>query len=620
MQSPTGSDSSSDSSSLQFLHTRRSDDNVPTSSLSSPLIFPTGGHSLQSHSAGGLSGSYRRPPVIPGGYGLPVIISTAAGVSNFCLTRAELEDIKDDERRLLKDSNMRASYGTIQHDGRAPASIASSNDQKPLFPESIITEGGRNGEEATDLLGTEEIASKWEDAVMAGRIHTTWQRESKVLARYSLPLVITFSLQYSLTIASILSAGNLGKSELAAASLAGMTGTITGYAIFQGLATSLDTLCAQAYGAGQKKLVGLHMQRMVFFLLVISIPISVVWYFGESILNLIVPDKRLAALAGSYLRVLIFGLPGYATFEAGKRFTQAQGLFAASTWVLLITSPINAFLNWALVWHPTFGIGFLGAPVAVVITNWLMPFLLFLYVRFIGGSECWGGFSKKAWQNWWPMIKLAIPGLLMLLAEFLAFEILTLLASYFSTAHVAAQSVISTTCSLIYQIPFALSIACSTRVANFLGATLEDAAKRAAYTGLIASAIQGCINFLILYFSKNAIPRLFTDDPEVIGLVASVLPLAASFQVADGIAAMAAGILRGQGRQYIGGWVNLVAYYVIALPLSIVAGFVWHWDLLGLWMGVSLALFLVAAVESYVVLQTNWTKVVEAANQRTTAS
>lgn len=206
-------------------------------------------------------------------------------------------------------------------------------------------------------------------------------------------------------------------------------------------------------------------------------------------------------------------------------------------------------------------------------------------------------------------IKLAIPGLLMLLAEFLAFEVLTLLASYFSTAHVAAQSIISTACALIYQIPFALSIACSTRVANFLGATLEDAAKRAAYTGLIASAIQGCINFLILYFSKNAIPRLFTDDLEVIGLVASVLPLAASFQFVDGIAAMAAGILRGQGRQYIGGWVNLVAYYVIALPLSVVAGFVWHWDLLGLWTGVSLALFLVAAAESYVVLQTNWAKV-----------
>lgn len=197
----------------------------------------------------------------------------------------------------------------------------------------------------------------------------------------------------------------------------------------------------------------------------------------------------------------------------------------------------------------------------------------------------------------------------MLLAEFLAFEILTLLASYFSTAHVAAQSVIATTCSFFYQIPFALSIACSTRVANFLGATLADAARQTAYTGLIASALQGCINFTILYCSKHAIPRLFTSDPEVIGLVAHVLPLAASFQFVDGIAAMGAGILRGQGRQYIGGWVNLVAYYIVALPLSIVAGFLWHWELLGLWTGISVALLLVAGTESYVIVKTNWEQV-----------
>ncbi|KAF8463538.1 mate-domain-containing protein [Kalaharituber pfeilii] len=576
-------------------------------SASSPLIVSSGDRSLHSpDSAGALSGSYRRPPVIPGSYGRPALLSTSLGVSNSCLTAAELSDIENDERRLLVDNRITSSYGALRNGRRARTASASSS-RKPHIENGDNAQDRSSGESSSLVGDAVEVSFKWEDAIMEGRIHTTWKRESKVLARYSLPLMVTFSLQYSLTIASILSAGNLGKTELAAVSLAGMTGTITGYAVFQGLATSLDTLCAQAYGAGQKHLVGLHMQRMICFLMVVAIPISIIWYFAESVLNLIVPDKELASLAGSYLRILILGLPGYGIFESGKRFTQAQGLFAASTWVLLITSPINAYLNYALVWHPVIGIGFRGAPVAVVITNYLMPLLLFLYVRFVAGSKCWGGFSKKAWQNWWPMIKLAIPGLLMILAEFLAFEILTLLASYFSTAHVAAQSVISTTCSLIYQIPFALSIACSTRVANFLGATLEEAAKKAAYTGLVAAAVQGCINFTIMFFAKDYLPKIFTSDPEVIALVAKLV---------DGIAAMSAGILRGQGRQYIGGWVNLISYYVIAVPLSVVAGFVWHWELFGLWTGVSLALCLVAIVETYVVLKTNWQKVVDAANAR----
>jgi Na+-driven multidrug efflux pump len=79
-----------------------------------------------------------------------------------------------------------------------------------------------------------------------------------------------------------------------------------------------------------------------------------------------------------------------------------------------------------------------------------------------------------------PMIKLALPGLLMVEAEFLAFEILTLASSYFSTTHLAAQSILSTITALTFQIPFPISIAASTRVANLIGATLTDAAKTSA--------------------------------------------------------------------------------------------------------------------------------------------
>ena len=54
-----------------------------------------------------------------------------------------------------------------------------------------------------------------------------------------------------------------------------------------------------------------------------------------------------------------------------------------------------------------------------------MPLLLFLYVYFIDGAECWNGFTKRALGNWGPMIRLALPGLLMVLSECLAFEVLT---------------------------------------------------------------------------------------------------------------------------------------------------------------------------------------------------
>lgn len=217
---------------------------------------------------------------------------------------------------------------------------------------------------------------------------------------------------------------------------------------------------------------------MAAFLLSLSAPIAVLWLFSEHILVHVVPDPESAHLAGLYLRVMILAIPGIVLFEAGKRFLQAQGLFRATTHVLLVAAPFNVFFNWLLVWR--LDMGFVGAPVAVVMTENLLPLLLVLYVRLFGGAQCWGGFSRRALANWWAMIRLALPGMIMVEAEWLAFEVMTLLASRFGTEHLAAQSVLSTLSSISYQIPFPVSIAASTRIANLIGAGMVDAAKTTA--------------------------------------------------------------------------------------------------------------------------------------------
>lgn len=140
------------------------------------------------------------------------------------------------------------------------------------------------------------------------------------------------------------------------------------------------------------------MQRMVYFLWLLTIPIGLFWFFAEYILQKVIPEKRSAELAGLYLRILLAGAPGYALFESGKRFVQAQGLFSATTYVLLVAAPLNAFMNWLFVWH--FNWGFVGAPIAVALTDNLLPLFLFLYVYFIDGRQCWNGFTKKAFHNW----------------------------------------------------------------------------------------------------------------------------------------------------------------------------------------------------------------------------
>lgn len=139
---------------------------------------------------------------------------------------------------------------------------------------------------------------------------------------------------------------------------------ITGYAVYQGLATALDTLCAQAYGSGQKKLVGVHFQRMLCLLWSVTIPIGVLWIASPWVLSAIVSEEEIEQMAGLYLRVM-----------------------------------------------------FVGAPLAVALTNTLLQLSLLAYVRFVDGSQCWGGITRNPFTNWGPMVKLAIQGFVMVEAE-----------------------------------------------------------------------------------------------------------------------------------------------------------------------------------------------------------
>ncbi|KAF7167855.1 hypothetical protein CNMCM5623_001018 [Aspergillus felis] len=547
----------------------------------------------------------------------------------------------EEERRLLADNHVISDdTRTHEHNGRRRRfSGLLSRSLRSKSPKPVDSlESGRGVErperteasavptEATSLLGAgnggpdyslrdaEAIDRKWEEAVIAGLIHTTWKREALVISRYAAPLTVTFLLQYSLTVASIFTLGHLGKKELGAVSLASMTANITGYAVYQGLATSLDTLCSQAYGSGKRKLVGLQMQKMVFFLWAITIPIAIIWFFADIILMGIVPEKEVAQLAGLYLKVVILGAPGYACFESGKRYMQAQGLFSASLYVLLICAPFNAFMNWFLVWKV--GLGFIGAPISVAITDWLMPFFLFLYVYFVAGSECWNGLTKRAFRNWGPMIQLALPGLVMVEAECLAFEVLTLASSWLGTTPLAAQSILSTISSIMFQIPFPVSISGSTRVANLIGATLVDAAKTSAKVTMGFAVIVGLLNMIFLSSLRHYIPVLFTSDEEVIKLVAGVLPLCAAFQLFDALAANCNGILRGIGRQEIGGYVQLFSYYAIAMPISFGTTFGLDWGLFGLWSGVAIALGLVSIIEAIFLIRADWNRAVTDALRR----
>lgn len=121
---------------------------------------------------------------------------------------------------------------------------------------------------------------------------------------------------------------------------------------------------------------------------------------------------------------------------------------------------------------------------------------------------------------------------------------------------------------------------------------------------------------VLLSTLRSYIPRLFSSDPEVVEIVAQVLPLCAAFQLFDALAANCNGILRGLGRQEVGGYIQLFLYYVVAMPLSMTTTFVLGWGVMGLWTGVALTLGLVSLIEGIFISRANWNRSVEEAVRR----
>jgi MATE family multidrug resistance protein len=96
------------------------------------------------------------------------------------------------------------------------------------------------------------------------------------------------------------------------------------------------------------------------------------------------------------------------------------------------------------------------------------------------------------------MIKLALPGMIMIEAQFSVLEILTIAAGRFGTAQLAAQGVLVTVTSTSFNIPFPLAIATSTRVANLIGANLSKAARVTARVASLAPHLGHSTNQLTL--------------------------------------------------------------------------------------------------------------------------
>ncbi|KAF4843998.1 putative transporter [Colletotrichum siamense] len=407
--------------------------------------------------------------------------------------------------------------------------------------------------------------------------------------------------------------GRLYPESLSVAAFSYMFSTCTGWLVGMGGSTALDTLASTAFTGRDKHYTGILLQRATIVLTLFFIPVALIWVYVEPLFVALGQDKSLSQDSARFLTHLIPGGLGYIYFEILKKYLQAQGIVQPTTYVLLVTAPISAGLNY---WFIKFsGFGVMGAPLATGVGYWLSFFGLLAYACFVEGFECWNGWDRRCLENLPAFALLAFLGFVHLGTEFWAFEIVALVAGRLGPLPLASQSVLMTADQVLVTIPFGIGVATSMRVGGLLGLRDKTAAIRSVKVAIFLTLSVATSVMILLIVSRSRFAAIFTPDETVISYTARVLPWVALFQIFDGLNGSCGGSLRGMGKQNVGASINALAYYVVALPLGTWMAFS-GWELSGLWIGQTIGMILVAGLELAAIHSSNWDDEIKKAFQR----
>ncbi|GAB2224952.1 hypothetical protein Droror1_Dr00005733 [Drosera rotundifolia] len=421
------------------------------------------------------------------------------------------------------------------------------------------------------------------------------------------PLILVNVLIFSLQIISVMLVGHLGELPLAGASMATSFASVTGFSLLTGVSGALDTFCGQAYGAKQYRMLGIYMQRSMLVLLLLCIPLAFVWANTGNILLFLGQDPEISAEAGLYARFMIPSIFAFALLQCLIRFLQAQNNIGP----MMITTGITTLLHLLNCYVMVFksGLGNKGAAVAIATSYWINVLLLAIYVKVSPSCRrTWTGFSKEALHDVQQFIRLALPSAIMQCLETWTFEMMVLLSGLLPNP-ILETSVLSISLNVlatIYMIPLGLGGAISIRVSNELGAGRPHAARLAVYVAVVVVATEGILAGSTLIIGHDFWGYCYSREEKVVKYVGQVMLITAGSHFIDGIQTVLSGTARGCGRQKIGAFVNLGAYYLVGIPCAVLLAFHYHLGGKGLWIGITAALVVQASLFIVVTLRTDW--------------
>ncbi len=418
------------------------------------------------------------------------------------------------------------------------------------------------------------------------------------MVRLALPIV---GVQVGLMLMGVVDTimvGRISATDLAAVAL-GNAYFFT-FAVFGiGMLMALDPIIAQAVGADDPEGIARGMQRGFVFTLFLAVAVSVLFLPSRAVFMLLRQPAEVVPVSAAYIFGSIPGMFPFYAFVVLRQSLQAMGRVSPIVLTIVAANLLNAFLNWVLI----FGnlgfsqMGAVGSAWGSSVARWFMAALLFALswptVRPFLSRMRREAFDVLALGR---MAWLGAPLAFQQQLEFGTFALIGVMMGWLGTIAMAGHQVALNLAALAFMVALGIAGASAVLVGRAVGRQDMVAARRAAGAGTLLGGSLMVVTASAFLVAPGFLARVYTSDAEVLAVAVVLLPIAGIFLVADGLQAVAAGVLRGAGDTRSPFLFNALGFWGLGIPVSVVLAFPLGMGAEGLWWGLATGLGAVAVL------------------------
>lgn len=432
---------------------------------------------------------------------------------------------------------------------------------------------------------------------------STIRRELRATIALAVPLVLTQLTQMAMSFIDVVMIGRLGPEAMAA----GVVGTSAYMAltlVCMGVVMAVNPMVAQAVGAGDEAAVGRSVRQGLWLGVLLGLPLMLVFGQAERVLLWAGQAPETAALAGGYIAAIRWGVVPNLWYTALRGFAEGTARPRPVLLVAAAAAIFNVGGNYVLMYGKLGfpALGLIGTGYASAIAMWLMFGGMLVVMRLHEGFRRYRVFEtirRPDPRALGALFRLGWPIGVSFGLETGLFTTATMLIGWVGTTALAAHQVAINAASVMFMVPLGVAMATTVRVGQAAGRGDRAAAERAGWTGVgLGAAFMAC-SALLFWLRPAWVVWIYTgqsagESAEVAALAASLLGIAAVFQIVDGVQVTAAGALRGLKETRVPMFVGAVAYWGVGLTAGYGLAFGADLGARGMWWGLTLGLAVAA--------------------------